>query len=200
MSYSSVTRVVAILAAGFVLSFVGVSYVWSSASRASLIGLTRMITGPQLEHSPPENVARPGQRILMPTLARQGEFRNTNVPERFILTVFDLTCPVAADSVRFWNRAHEKLLREGIAYVIAACAESAEALAADGNFTGLDAPLHYAGPCGDIGESLALNAERIVHYAIADHAIIQDAWTGKPIYEFVEDDVIAQMIHALARD
>lgn len=187
-----------VVLAGFIVSFTLMSYYSSPVSRSSVTGFVRAITGPRLDHSPPDSVPGPGSTLALPDLIPSTlVFPGEEMPSRFVLTLFDITCPAAWDSVPFWNRVARELRRENIQYVLAACAEREEDLATAEQFAGLEVPPRYVGACDAVDESLELGGHRIVHFGIGSESTVLDVWVGRPLYSYVEGDLIAQMIHAV---
>lgn len=79
--------------------------------------------------------------------------------------------------------------------VFAACAPTFDGARAFSRDTAIHMPLYYLGDCADVTPRLKLDLT-ILLYVLDERRQVVSAWGGMPIYRYVENNVIAQIVNA----
>jgi hypothetical protein len=195
------TRTTSILggAGAFAAFYLAASALAFPVAFTKLVAAAKLAMPPTLEYASDKDAHQPGavlpwpQGLEVPTIlgqAQQSAGRGT------LITGFDTECSVAASSAAYWRRLTTSLARVGVAHIVIGCGAGAEAIDAFRRSSGYDGQILYGGSCDAVRSSLKL-PNSIVHYLVDERNVVLGAWSGKPIYRYAENNVIAQMLHTL---
>ena len=179
----TVVKRVLLAMAAFCLAYAGVGFI-----RIAITQRPREVR--------PKATVRVGERIVFPQLQSITGAPFPEANTRFLLvTAFSLSCPLAAQSVPFWNRIKRALPVHRAPYVVIGCARSFDELRTFVQHTGLEADVFFA-PCDQVEAKLRI-AGGISHYLLDAGHVCRAVWTGMPVNAEGERKILAEILRAL---